>query len=83
MNDSEVMSKIIRWMISEIDEENNIEYISKLKIILSGIENKKFIEENKQPRFQSIVLFGTNLFPYKIEDYRKMAEILIQKNIDK
>lgn len=73
MNDNEVMSKIILWMISEA---TNSEYIEKLKIILSGIENKKHLEEKLHPRYMSIVLLGTNLFPFKIEEYREMVKIL-------
>ncbi len=73
MNDAEVMSKIIKWMISEA---KNKEYIEKLNTILEGIKDKKFMEETKHPRFQSIVMFGVNIFPYKIEDYRKMAELI-------
>lgn len=73
MNDAEVMTIIVRWMISE---SKNKEYIGKLNIILNGIEGKKFIEEQKHPRFQSIVIFGTNIFPYRIEDYREMSKLI-------
>lgn len=73
MNDAEVMTKIIKWMISEVSSG---EYIEKLKTILGGIEGKKYIEENMQPRFQSIVMFGTNLFPFTMEEYRKMSELI-------
>lgn len=71
--DSEIMSKIIKWMISEV---NNDLYIQKLNIILQGIDGKKYIEENRQPRFQSIVLFGINLFPFTMAEYRKMSELI-------
>ena len=69
MNDAEVMSIIIRWMISEV---KNQDYIQKLNIILKGIEGKIFIEEEQSPRFQSIVLFGVNIFPFTINQYREM-----------
>ena len=50
MNDAEVMSIIIRWMISEV---KNQDYIQKLIIILKGIEGKIFIEEEKGPLYSS------------------------------
>lgn len=73
MNDAEVMSKIISWMISEV---SNAEYIQKLNIMLEKIGGKKYIDEFNHPRHLSIVMFGVNLFPYRIEDYRKMAELI-------
>lgn len=73
MNDSEVYSIIIKWMILGA---SNKAYIDQLNTILKGIENKKFIEETKHPRFQSVIMFGTNIFPYRIEDYREMAKII-------
>lgn len=69
MNDNEVMSIIIKWMISEV---KNQDYIQKLDTILKGIEGKSFIEEEQNPRFQSIVLFGVNIFPFTINQYREM-----------
>jgi hypothetical protein len=71
--DSQVYSIIIKWMISE---STNPTYIQKLNEILQGIENKNFIEEFKHPRHLSLVMFGTNLFPYRIEQYREMAELI-------
>ena len=71
--DNEVMSKIIRWMISEVDKE---EYIQKLNIILNGIDGKKHIEERHSPRYLSILLLGTNLFPFSIKYYREMSKLL-------
>jgi len=71
--DSETYSKIIKWMISE---SNNKVYIQQLNEILQGIENKKYIEEFKHPRHLSLVMFGTNLFPFKIEEYREMAKLI-------
>lgn len=73
MNDNEVMVKIICWMISEVKNE---EYIEKLNIILDGIKTTKHIEENKSPAFQSRLLFGMNIFPFRIQEYREMAELL-------
>lgn len=74
MSDAEVMSKIIKWMISEV---SNTEYIQKLNIMLEKIAGRKYIDEFNHPRHLSIVMFGINLFPYKIEDYREMAELII------
>ncbi len=71
--DNEIYSKIIKWMISE---STNKIYIQKLNEILQGIEGKKFIEETKHPRHLSLVMFGTNLFPFKIEEYREMAKLI-------
>lgn len=71
--DNEVYSKIIKWMISE---STNKVYIQQLNEILQGIENKKHIEEFKHPRHLSLVMFGTNLFPFKIEEYREMAKLI-------
>lgn len=71
--DNEIYSKIIKWMISE---SNNKIYIQQLNEILQGIENKKNIEEFKHPRHLSLVMFGTNLFPFKIEEYREMAKLI-------
>lgn len=73
MNDAEVYSIIIKWMILGV---TNKSYIDNLNTILKGIENKMFIEETKHPIFQSMVMFGTNIFPYRIEDYREMAELI-------
>ena len=73
ISDSEVMTKIIKWMISEV---KNKDYIQKLNLIIEGIEGKKFIEETKHPRHLSLVMFGTNLFPFKIEEYREMAKLI-------
>jgi len=71
--ESDVYCIIIEWMISEA---KNKDYINKLEQILTGVKNQIHIEENRQPRFQSIVLFGINLFPYKTEDYREMAILI-------
>lgn len=73
MNDAEVMTKIIEWMISEV---SNIEYIQKLNIMVEKLVGQKHIDEFNHPRHLSIVMFGINLFPYKIEDYREMAELI-------
>lgn len=72
-NDNEIYSKIIKWMISE---STNKVYIQQLNEMLQGIEGKKHIEEFKHPRHLSLVMFGVNLFPYRIEDYREMAELI-------
>lgn len=71
--ENEVYSKILKWMISE---STNKIYIQKLNEILQGIEGKNFIEETKHPRHLSLVMFGTNLFPFKIEEYREMAKLI-------
>lgn len=71
--ESEIYCDIIRWMISEV---KNKDYIRKLNLIIKGIEGKNYIEETKHPRFQSIVLFGTNIFPFSIGEYREMAELI-------
>lgn len=73
MNDPQVMVKIIKWMISEA---SNKDYIEILETMLLGVENKTHIEEEKHPRYLSIVLLGTNLFPLKMQEYRRIAEIL-------
>jgi len=73
MSDAEVMSKIIKWMISEV---SNTEYIQKLNIMLEKIVGQKYIDEFNHPRHLSIVMFGINLFPYRIEDYREMVELI-------
>lgn len=60
-----------------ISESTNKEYVKKLNIILNGIEGKSHIEERYSPRFQAIILFGNpHLFPFAIEQYREMAELL-------
>lgn len=76
LNDAEVMIEIIKWMISEA---SNMEYIHKLEIMLERLKGKKHIEEFDNPRYLSIVMFGSNLFPYNMSDYREMVKILITK----
>lgn len=71
--ESEIYCNIIRWMIGEV---KNKDYIQKLNLIIEGIEGKNFIEETKHPRFQSIFLFGSNLFPFTIGEYREMSKLI-------
>jgi hypothetical protein len=59
-----------------IYQAKNPEYITSLEIILKGIEGKKYIEETKQPRYMSLVIFGENIFPFKIEQYREMIKLI-------
>lgn len=73
MNDNEVYSTIIEWMISEAE---NKEYIEKLNVILLKIKGKKSIEEDEHPRFNSLMIFGFNIFPFSIEQYREMTKLL-------
>lgn len=75
MTDSEAFTIILKWMMKEV---SNAQYKEKLGIILKGVENQKHIEETRQPRYQSIVLFGTNLFPFSPKQYGEMAEELIK-----
>jgi hypothetical protein len=77
MNDSDVMVVIIRWMLSYA---TNKEYKEKLNIILRGIEGCKHTEEQREPRFQSFLLFGINIFPFSKVEYRLMAEELLKEN---
>ncbi len=71
--ESEVYCDIIRWMISEV---KNKDYIQKLNLIIEGIEGKKHIEETKSPRYMSLVLFGANIFPFTIREYREMSKLI-------
>ena len=52
------------------------DYIHKLNIMLEKLVGQKYINEFNHPRHLSLVMFGINLFPYKIEDYREMAELI-------
>ena len=74
MNLNESFVLVIEYMISEC---KNKEVIEKFQTIIDGIKNKKFIEETKHPRFQSIDLFGYNLFIFSDNDYIEMAEYLL------
>lgn len=71
--ESEIYVSIIRWMIKEV---KNKDYIQKLNLIIEGIEGKIYIEETKHPRFQSLILFGTNIFPFTIGEYREMSKLI-------
>lgn len=50
---------------------------SEVEYYARKIVGQKYIDEFNHPRHLSIVMFGINLFPYKIEDYREMAELII------
>lgn len=71
--ESEVYCNIIKWMISEV---KNKDCIQKMNLIIEGIEGKNYIEETKHPRFQSLVLFGVNIFPFTIGEYREMSKLI-------
>jgi len=64
---------VIKYLISEA---NNEEFIKKLNIILKGIQGKKYIDQDVDPRHMSILLFGSNIFPYKNSDYVDMALLI-------
>lgn len=70
---NEAFEIVISFLISEAKNE---EYIKKLNIILNGIKDKKHIEQERHPKFMSILLFGHNIFPYKNENYIQMAEYI-------
>ncbi len=71
MNDNEVMSIVIEWMIK--NSKNKV-YIKHLNIMLDKIKDKKHIEEEAQPRFQAIQFGYWNLFNLSMKDYREIAE---------
>jgi hypothetical protein len=73
MNANEAMEIVLNWMIGQA---RNADYISKLKVILRGIQGKKHIEEENHPRYMSIVFWGYNIFPYTMQEYIMMAEEL-------
>jgi len=71
MNDNDVYSTILEWMISRA---TNKTYIHNLNIMLSKIKNKKHIEEENHPRFQAIQFGYWSLFDLPVEDYRVIAD---------
>lgn len=71
MNLNEAFIIVIDFLISEASNE---EFIKKLDIIKSGLENKKSIDQRFNPRHQSILLFGYNIFTFRDIDYINMAE---------
>jgi len=73
MNDADVMACIIKYLIRTA---TNKEYIKTLEIILKGIDGKLHIEESFDPRYQSIILFGYNIFPFKMKEYRLIADFI-------
>lgn len=78
MNLNDAFSIVIDYMISQV---KNKELVDKLNIILNGLKDKKHVEEELHPRFQSLVLFGTNLFPFSDNDYVKIAEFIKRKKL--
>lgn len=76
MNDNEVMSIIIKYLIAQA---KNKKYIAHLEKILGGREGKKHIEQEKSPAHMSILLFGQNIFIFKMEEYRLMASEIIKE----
>ena len=79
LNDNQVMVIILEYLLRDA---SNKEYIEKLNIILEGIRGKYYIEEHLHPRYQSIILFGTNIFTFKMPEYRAMC-VEIQKAKEK
>lgn len=77
MNDSQVFTVILEWMISRA---KNKTYIRNLNVMLNKIKNKKHIEEQDHPRFQAIQFGYWSLFDLPIETYRDMADE-IQKEV--
>ena len=73
LNDNEVMTIILEYLLRDA---SNREFRKKLNIILEGIRSKKHIEERLSPRYQSILLFGINIFTFTIEQYRSMVETI-------
>lgn len=71
MNDNQAFTIVLEYLLQDV---SNKEYREKLNSILMGIKDFKTIEEVKHPRYQSILLFGTNIFPFSNTEYRKMAE---------
>ncbi len=59
-----------------IKEASNKEFIEKLNIIKKGIEGFKHVEQERHPKFMSILLFGSNMFPFPDSAYISMAEII-------
>lgn len=67
------MVAVLKWMISQVKSK---EYINKLNVILAGIDGKSHTEEMCEPRYQSIILFGYNIFPFSKSEYKSMVELL-------
>ena len=78
MNDCEVMTLIVEYLLQDA---SNPEFKRKLNIILDGLRGRKHIEEERHPRYQSILLFGFNIFPFSIEHYRDMASLLKENTL--
>lgn len=78
MNLNDAFSIVIRYMISQVKSK---ELADKLNIILNGIKDKKHVEEECHPRFQSLILFGKNLFPFSDSQYIEMAELIKRKKL--
>jgi hypothetical protein len=76
LNDNQIMEIIIDHMISQV---SNKEYIEKLNIILDGIKGKSRIDEIYEPRYQSIILFGFNIFIFKMKEYRLIVEEILRR----
>jgi hypothetical protein len=73
LTDNEVMTIVLEYLLRDASNET---YKEKLNIILEGIRGKKHIEEQKSPRYQSILLFGFNIFTFSIAQYRAMVEVI-------
>lgn len=71
--DSQVMIKIIEWMISEA---KNQEYHNGLRKIVDGLKGKRWMELENNPRIKSIVLFGRNIFLFDMKEYREMVKLI-------
>ena len=78
MNLNNAFSIVIKYMISQV---KNKEVVDKLNIILEGLKDKKHVEEECHPKFQSFILFGTSIFPLSDRQYIEMAEFITRKKL--
>lgn len=62
---------------------DNKEYIEGLQSIINGLKGKDHVEEQDSPQFKSVEMWGRNIFPFTIEQYRKMAEWIIKNRENK
>lgn len=76
MTDNEVYITIIEELIKKSSHKK---FKEDLQSIIDGLRGKDHVEEQDSPQYKSIELWGNNIFPFKIEQYRKIAEYIKTK----
>ena len=75
LTDNEVYITVLTDLLKVATEKK---FIDDMNSIIEGLKGKDHVEEQDRPQYKSVLLWGRNIFPFSIKEYRKMAEQIIK-----